>query len=60
MSYDSWLTTPPDDDPEGDDFFLKREENDRCPSCGARDNDPCEHDCKCVTCERRRDAEEVA
>lgn len=51
---------PGDDDPYGDDFAL-RQEDDCCPSCGARDDEPCQWDCECRTClhGQRRD-EEIA
>lgn len=55
MNYDTWKTTPPDDDPEGDAFALRQEEDRRCPACGAWDDDPCEDGCACPACVRTRE-----
>lgn len=52
MSYDSWKTTPPDDDPEGEQHRDDAAEN-ACPDCGAPDGDECAHDCGCSHCRAR-------
>lgn len=49
MNYDDWKTSPPDDDPEGE-----QQHDDRCPSCGASADDDCDPDCLCRLCERKR------
>lgn len=49
---------PGDEDPEGDGFALKQEE-DRCTHCGAPPNEPCSPFCECRYC-RPAAGEDVA
>lgn len=52
MSYDSWKTTPPDDDPYGEDH-ARQLADERCPDCGAEHDQPCDKSCGCVYCRKR-------
>lgn len=58
MNYDTWKTTPPDDDPEGE----QAEREDTCPDCGVGPDMPCEPGCGCVYCRRAelREREKVS
>lgn len=48
MNYDTWKTTPPDSDPEGE-----HQDEDRCPDCGVGPDDACLPECRCGYCVER-------
>ena len=52
MSYDDYLSSLPDEDPEGESQD-ERELADSCPDCGVDADTPCTPECGCVYCRRR-------
>lgn len=54
MSYDAWKSTEPDPFADVDPPF---DASQRCPVCGADEDEPCEPDCDCQHCQNAAEAQ---